>query len=147
MSFASTSTTSLVSNTTVSSRAPLTGSAVPPKDFQAAFANLQSTYGFGGSTPSPVQKQKKSSAPSSTTSLTPRAPPKGTKNPETAFADLQSTYGFGGAVPSPVAKPKKQDNRSFFSKLTRSSSSSSSSSHSKPKARALPRPIQHMTAL
>ncbi|KAJ6474645.1 hypothetical protein C8R47DRAFT_927182, partial [Mycena vitilis] len=95
----STSTTSLVSNTTVSSRAPLTGSAVPPKDFQAAFANLQSTYGFGGSTPSPVQKHKKSSsspAPSSTSAPTQRASPKGTKNYEAAFGDLQSTYGFGG---------------------------------------------------
>jgi hypothetical protein len=29
------------------------------KDFQSAFADLQSTYGFGGAVPSPVPKQKK----------------------------------------------------------------------------------------
>ncbi|KAJ7626251.1 hypothetical protein DFH06DRAFT_736948 [Mycena polygramma] len=114
MSFTSTSTTSLASTTTVSSRTPLTRPA-PQKDFQAAFANLQSTYGFGGSVPSPVPKQQKSTSSKRPTSSstapapTPRSPLKSTKNFEAAFADLQSTFGFGGAVPSPVLKqPKKQ---------------------------------------
>jgi hypothetical protein len=104
MSFASTSTTSLVSNTTVSSRAPL-NSTVQPKDFQGAFGSLQSTYGFGATVPSPVQKQTTSTPRSSAPSPAPRAPLQ-TKNFQSAFADLQSTYGFGGAVPSPVQKKK-----------------------------------------
>lgn len=103
---ANTSTTSLVSNTTVSSRAPLTGSA-RTKDFQAAFASLQSTYGFAASAPTPVQKKNTSSTRSP--SSTPAAPAStSTKDFQSAFADLQSTYGFG-AAPMPV--PKKQSTR------------------------------------
>ncbi|KAJ7355756.1 hypothetical protein DFH08DRAFT_507503 [Mycena albidolilacea] len=102
MSFASNSTTSLVSNTTVSSRTPL-NSTVRPKDFQGAFASLQSTYGFGATAPSPVQKKTTSAPRSAAPSPAPRAPLQ-TKNFQSAFADLQSTYGFGGAVPSPVQK-------------------------------------------
>ncbi|KAJ7643369.1 hypothetical protein DFH06DRAFT_598273 [Mycena polygramma] len=118
MSFTSTSTTSLASTTTVSSRTPLTRPA-PQKDFQAAFANLQSTYGFGGSVPSPVPKQQKSPSSKRSTKRSPTAPAPATdaprssltptKNFQAAFADLQSTFGFGSAVPSPVPKqPKKQ---------------------------------------
>ncbi|KAJ7272632.1 hypothetical protein B0H12DRAFT_1215754 [Mycena haematopus] len=128
MSSASTSTTSLVSNTTVSSRAPLNGSrTAQPKDFQSAFASLQSTYGFNGSAPSPVPKQKGTSAPCSAVpspATVTRAPLQATnKNYESAFADLQSTYGFSGAVPSPIPKSKKTDNSSgsLFSKFLRSS--------------------------
>ncbi|KAJ7886008.1 hypothetical protein B0H13DRAFT_901187 [Mycena leptocephala] len=151
MSSASTSTTSLVSNTTVSSRVPLNGSTtVQPKDFQSAFASLQSTYGLNGTAPSPVSK--KSPSPSSTTfpvdaSRTPN------KNFQSAFADLQSTYGFGGAVPSPVPK-QKDGNSSLFSKFHRSSSSpksqgnfTSPSTFPKTKVRAVPRPAQHMVVL
>ncbi|KAJ7626243.1 hypothetical protein DFH06DRAFT_1481139 [Mycena polygramma] len=70
MSFTSTSTASLVSNTSVSSRTPLTRTA-QQKDYQAAFGNLQSTYGFGGSglyygvggsALSPLPKQNKSTS-------------------------------------------------------------------------------------
>ncbi|KAJ7643379.1 hypothetical protein DFH06DRAFT_598384 [Mycena polygramma] len=114
MSYTSTSTVSLASTTTVSSRTPLTRPA-PQKDYQATFANLQSTYGFGGSVPSPVPKQQKSTSSKRTKSSptpatdAPRSPLKPTKNFQAAFADLQSTFGFGGAVPSPVPKqPKKQ---------------------------------------
>jgi len=101
------STASLVSNTTVSSRTPLTGSnTAQTKDFQSAFASLQSTYGFNGSAPSPVPKKKtkQTSAPRSAISNTATRAP--TKNFESAFADLQSTYGFGGAVPCPIPKSK-----------------------------------------
>ncbi|KAJ7230637.1 hypothetical protein GGX14DRAFT_312560, partial [Mycena pura] len=95
----SASTTSLVSTTTVSSRTPLTGAQ--PKDFQAAFASLQSTYGLSGTTPSPMNRNdvkynanagaRSSVAPTSTTAKS-AAP----KDFQAAFADLQSTYGFGG---------------------------------------------------
>ncbi|KAJ7272633.1 hypothetical protein B0H12DRAFT_1228648 [Mycena haematopus] len=104
----SASTTSLMSNTTVSSRAPLNGPrTVQPKDFQAAFASLQSTYGFNGSAPNPVQKKKTSSSPSrpAVSSESSRAP-SAKKDFQSAFADLQSTYGFGGAAPSPIPKSK-----------------------------------------
>ncbi|KAJ6485745.1 hypothetical protein C8R45DRAFT_997748 [Mycena sanguinolenta] len=112
MSSPSASTASLVSNTTVSSRAPLNSSrTVQPKDFQAAFASLQSTYGFGGNAPTPVPKKnsKSSSAPrSAVPAPVTRAPQQpSTKNFEAAFAALQSTYGFGGAAPSPVPKSRK----------------------------------------
>ncbi|KAJ7035546.1 hypothetical protein C8F04DRAFT_1097616 [Mycena alexandri] len=123
MSSANTSTTSLVSTTTVSSRAPLTGSA-QKKDFQTAFASLQSTYGFAASAPTPVLKKKSTS---STTLPTVRASSSTatTKDFQSAFADLQSTYGFGGSAPMPV--PKKQGvnttSNKLFSKFTRSSSS------------------------
>ncbi|KAJ7886021.1 hypothetical protein B0H13DRAFT_901680 [Mycena leptocephala] len=157
MSSASTSTTSLVSNTTVSSRAPLNGSTTvqpAPKDFQSAFASLQSTYGFSGTAPTPVSK--KSSAPSSTTSPAADASRAPTKDFQSAFADLQSTYGFGGAAPTPIPKQKKDgtSSRSLFSKFRRSSSSpksqgnfTSPSTSSKTKVRAIPRPTQHIIVL
>ncbi|KAJ7132273.1 hypothetical protein C8R44DRAFT_46749 [Mycena epipterygia] len=109
MSSASTSTTSLVSTTTVSSRAPLTGTA-QPKDFQAAFARLQSTYGFAGSAPSPAPKiALKATASRPTSSIASPAPAhtfsRAPKDFQAAFASLQSTYGFAGSVPSPVQKP------------------------------------------
>ncbi|KAJ7221938.1 hypothetical protein C8J57DRAFT_1482356 [Mycena rebaudengoi] len=70
MSTISYSTTSLVSNTTTSSRAPLTSSPqTQPKDFQSAFATLQSTYGFSGLAPSVVAKPKKSEQGASESSL------------------------------------------------------------------------------
>ncbi|KAJ6478534.1 hypothetical protein C8R47DRAFT_1323020 [Mycena vitilis] len=121
MSFTSTSTASLVSNTSVSSRTPLTRPATQ-KDYQAAFGNLQSTYGFGGSglyygvggsALSPLPKQNKPASPkrskNSPTAPATGASTKTTKNFQAAFGNLQSTFGFGGAVPSPVPKqPKKQ---------------------------------------
>ncbi|KAJ7354617.1 hypothetical protein DFH08DRAFT_1077281 [Mycena albidolilacea] len=102
MSFTSTSTTSLVSNTTISSRTPL-NSNVQSKDFQAAFASLQSTYGSGATAPSPVQKNSTSAPRPADSSPAARAPLQ-TKNFQSAFTDLQSTYRFGGAVPNPVQK-------------------------------------------
>ncbi|KAJ7173669.1 hypothetical protein C8R46DRAFT_1256067 [Mycena filopes] len=126
---ATTSTASLVSNNTVSSRAPLTGSA-PTKDFQAAFASLQSTYGFAASAPTPVSKKNSSSTRSpSTPAVRASTSTPQTKDYQSAFADLQSTYGFGGAAPMPV--PKKQSattgttaSNKLFAKFRRSSSSS-----------------------
>ncbi|KAJ7230639.1 hypothetical protein GGX14DRAFT_554122 [Mycena pura] len=115
---ASHSTTSLVSNTTVSSRTPL---AVQPKDFQSAFASLQSTYGFGQTAPSPLAKSKgkrntnvrSGAAPGASTATATTASQSAThKDFGAAFADLQSTYGFCGSVPSPVSKRTKHKDRS-----------------------------------
>ncbi|KAJ6561117.1 hypothetical protein DFH09DRAFT_503406 [Mycena vulgaris] len=150
MSSASSSATSLVS--TVSSRAPLTGSAIQAKDFQAAFARLQSTYGFSASAPSPVQKSAApSSAPRSTVAVASPTAPK-SKDFEAAFADLQSTYGFSGSVPSPIPAPKKQGGASLFSRFTRASSPkahapSPATPAQKTKVRHVPRPTAQMIAL
>ncbi|KAJ7777380.1 hypothetical protein B0H16DRAFT_956008 [Mycena metata] len=43
------------STAVVSSRTPATA---PTKDFEAAFADLQSTYGFGGAASTPITKSK-----------------------------------------------------------------------------------------
>ncbi|KAJ7089818.1 hypothetical protein B0H15DRAFT_272948 [Mycena belliarum] len=106
---ASSSTASLASTTTVSSRTPLNRDVKPkPKDFAAAFAQLQSTYGFGGAAPTPVQKtpvQKKKTTPAASA---PPAPALGQqKDYAAAFASLQSSYGFAGfagGAPVPVQK-------------------------------------------
>ncbi|KAJ6513210.1 hypothetical protein C8R45DRAFT_338350 [Mycena sanguinolenta] len=108
MSSPNNSTVSLASTTTVSSRTPLNGSkTVQPKDFQASFASLQSTYGFGGSAPSPIPKKNLAVPSPGPAAPAPAQEPK--KNFQTAFAGLQSTYGFGGGgAPSPVPKSKKK---------------------------------------
>ncbi|KAJ7146349.1 hypothetical protein C8R44DRAFT_973163 [Mycena epipterygia] len=148
MSSASSSTASLVSTTTVSSRAPLTGQ---PKDFRAAFASLQSSYGFGGSAPSPVPKTTTASrserAPASS-----RAPANAPKDFQAAFADLQSTYGFGGSAPLPVPKPKKEGSGSLFAKFARAAvskaqASPTSTSTPKTKVRHVPPPSAQMKVL
>ncbi|KAJ7146346.1 hypothetical protein C8R44DRAFT_845534 [Mycena epipterygia] len=126
MTSASSSTVSLVSTTTVSSRAPLTGQ---PKDFQAAFASLQSTYGFGGSAPTPLPKSTASRSESAPPSS--RASSKAPKDFQAAFADLQSTYGFSGSAPVPIPKPKKEGSGSLFAKFARATA---------PKAQASPAP-------
>lgn len=129
MFFSSHSTTSLVSNTSVSSRTPL---ATQPKDFQAAFASLQSTYGLSHTAPSPLAKSNRrrntnvhsGAAPGAPTATATTASQSATpKDFEAAFANLQSTYGFCGSAPSPVPKQSKH------------------------KDRAVLRPTQHMTAL
>ncbi|KAK7057685.1 hypothetical protein R3P38DRAFT_2842482 [Favolaschia claudopus] len=103
------STASLLS---VSSRTPLNGSQ--RKDFQDAFASLQSTYGFAGSAPCPVPKTSTSTSTSAKSSTrTPssvNAPLRQTeakKDFRSAFGALQSTYGFSGAAPCPVLKSNK----------------------------------------
>ncbi|KAJ7173659.1 hypothetical protein C8R46DRAFT_119420 [Mycena filopes] len=121
---ATTSTASLVSNNTVSSRAPLTGST-QTKNFQAAFASLQSTYGFAASAPTPVAKKNSSSTRSlsSTTPTSTSAPQ--TKDFQSAFADLQSAYGFGSSAPMPVPKQQRTTtSNKLFAIFKRSSSSS-----------------------
>lgn len=79
------------------------------KNYEEAYSNLVSSYGFGSGVPClpPSQKKTKSSTKTSLTrSSTP--PPSGShsppstssKNYELAFGQLASTYGFGGPVPS-----------------------------------------------
>ncbi|KAJ7460800.1 hypothetical protein FB451DRAFT_1141203 [Mycena latifolia] len=145
MSSASSSTASLVSTTTVSSRAPLNATAPPKKDFQAAFASLQSSYGFAASVPAPapVQKQKQK-----TRAVSPSASPAQAKDFEAAFASLQSSHGFSGAAPVPVQMPQtqKRGSASLFAKLMRPASASSAPKN-KTKVRDVPRPSMHMIAL
>ncbi|KAJ7781980.1 hypothetical protein DFH07DRAFT_392561 [Mycena maculata] len=152
MSSASSSTTSLVSNTTVSSRAPLTGTQ--PKYFQAAFASLQSTYGFAGSVPMPAPKTTASSVMTSRMSsmaVSSHVSSATPKDFQSAFADLQSTYGFSGSVPSPVPAPQNRGGRgSLFSKLARvafASPKPRASTSPTHKIRHVPRPSPHMTLL
>ncbi|KAJ7099443.1 hypothetical protein B0H15DRAFT_547139 [Mycena belliarum] len=151
MSSASSSTASLVSSTTVSSRTPL--NAAKPKDFSAAFAQLQSTYGFGATAPTPVQR-KPSTPPSgpSVSSPVPTAPASGQqKDYQAAFARLQSSHGFAGSAPVPVQKSESRKNggTSLFSKLTRTSESTKSKSRSPSpstfltKQESPPRPAAH----
>ncbi|KAJ7623134.1 hypothetical protein FB45DRAFT_1031079 [Roridomyces roridus] len=145
-SSASTSTISLLSTTTVSSRAPL--NAAQPKDYQAAFATLQSTYGFAGTVPSPSPKSStpRSVVPSTTSSLPARAA--APKDFESAFADLQSTYGFGGSVPSPVPEPKERSSGGFFSRFSRPAVAKPQAVAPSPsKIRHPPRPTAQITLL
>ncbi|KAJ7797513.1 hypothetical protein B0H14DRAFT_3493657 [Mycena olivaceomarginata] len=114
MSFASTSTTSLVSNTTVSSRTPL-NSTVQPKDFQGAFGSLQSTYGFGATAPSPVQKKTTSAPRSAAPSPAPRAPLQ-TKNFHPVQKKKSTTPAPRSAVPSSATRtPLQPGNKNFES--------------------------------
>lgn len=106
MSTASCSTSSLVSTQTYKSDAPLRQSR-PQKDYAAAFASLQSTYGTSGFTPSPVPKTVKAPKPSSKPSFTPPPVTSPTKDYESAFAALSSSYGFGGGLPSLPRKVTK----------------------------------------
>ncbi|KAJ7065253.1 hypothetical protein C8F01DRAFT_1124916 [Mycena amicta] len=73
------------------------------KDFSAAFAHLQSSYGYTGAVPTPIPtpiskhgtKNQSGAATSSASS---------TKDFASAFADLQSSYGYAGSVPTPITK-------------------------------------------
>nr|GAT53499.1 predicted protein [Mycena chlorophos] len=124
----SSSTPSLVS--TVSSRATLVQQPKSnTKDYSAAFASLQSTYGFGGAVPSPVSKtpqrtqkmQTRKSVFKQEAAARPIASGSTSgKNYEAAFADLQSSFGFGGPIgPSPVPKTRSRSNpRSLATPIT-----------------------------
>ncbi|KAJ7781982.1 hypothetical protein DFH07DRAFT_1055494 [Mycena maculata] len=151
MSSASTSTTSFVSGTTVtSSRARLTA-GTQPKNFQAAFASLQSTYGFAGSVPMPPPTTARSTTPScmSRTATNPHVPSSPPKDFQSAFAELQLTYGFSGSVPSPAPAPKNRGSSgSLLLKLARVASAfpkPQASTSPTYKIRHVPRPSPHVT--
>ena len=71
------------------------------KDYEATFAALQSTYGFGGTAPVlPALTERKAAKASkaATSHATPVAAKSGAKKDyEAAYATLSSSYGFGGA--------------------------------------------------
>lgn len=99
---------------TMTSTTPLTHKCnQPQKNFSAAFANLQSQYGFSGgmTVPTPVRETPYSNPPPKarkhlSTSPTP-TPSSQSKNYELAFGNLASSYGFHGGVPTPVLKSEK----------------------------------------
>ncbi|KAF9027402.1 hypothetical protein BDZ89DRAFT_1066884 [Hymenopellis radicata] len=112
------------STTSFSSSAPLNPNP-PPKDFSAAFASLQSTYGFSGQAPSPSpshsQKQKPPTSSSSlfaklglrstrtsSSSTTPSSEQQKAKlSPELAFAELASRYPMQGGLGGGSASQSK----------------------------------------
>ncbi|KAK7682570.1 hypothetical protein QCA50_014370 [Cerrena zonata] len=117
---------------TIASTTPLQGSS-SPKDFENAFGSLQSSFGFGGVSPTTIprtlpgkktswfrSKQQTtspssapSSAPSSLSSPPPSAP-SNTKDYEAAFGSLSSNFGFGPSPngPSPVGRTSTGGKRS-----------------------------------
>ena len=115
------SSPSLVSVATTSSATSSTplrlssSSASKPKDYSAAFGQLQSQYGWGGSSiPAPVspavrRKEKKEQRkeaedmePRRESRASSKTPPSssGGKDYETAFGTLSSRFGFGGSLPT-----------------------------------------------
>ncbi|KJA17605.1 hypothetical protein HYPSUDRAFT_46231 [Hypholoma sublateritium FD-334 SS-4] len=90
----------------------------PTKDYEAAFGNLSSRYGYsqcgnGVYCPPPHKSTKSTKVPSqkttkvqfTPTNRTPAATSHPKKNYEAAFAQLSSSYGFGGAFsPAPSKK-------------------------------------------
>ena len=68
------------------------------KDYEATFAALQSTYGFGGTAPVLPALTERKAAKAATSHATPVAAKSGAKKDyEAAYATLSSSYGFGGA--------------------------------------------------
>lgn len=98
------------STTSFSSTTHLIPSQSQKKDYQSAFASLQSQYGASGM--SPVQPKSgpkistKTKAPqalqkaASSSSHTSPSHTSGSRNWENALANLQTSYGFGGSAPS-----------------------------------------------
>ncbi|KAJ7281970.1 hypothetical protein C8J57DRAFT_86779 [Mycena rebaudengoi] len=135
------STSSLVSHT-------------PSKNFESAFATLQSTYGYSGNAPTPTSlpsSLKRGASKSSASSLVSNT---SSKDFEAAFATLQSTYGYSGNAPNPTSLPssskqgasKESSLGSLFAKL-RLSSEKTASSSPKIKVRRIPPPHPHATLL
>ncbi|KAF8900049.1 hypothetical protein CPB85DRAFT_1326568 [Mucidula mucida] len=105
------STVSLQSSNTVTSTAPLTG--VAPKDFSAAFGELQSRYGTSGHIPTPKSKK----APGSKQAKP--AEPKATQSKvlgTSASAPAQDPPG-PDVSSLPILKKKKTVLSSFKSEL------------------------------
>jgi len=79
------------------------------KNYEAAFGNLSSSYGFGGAAPclptsQPSTPAKVKSTPVVVQQTVATPVPQG-KNYEAAFGQLSSSYGFGGF--STPSLPKK----------------------------------------
>ncbi|KAJ8456386.1 hypothetical protein ONZ51_g12154 [Trametes cubensis] len=127
------SSPSLVSVATTSSATSSTplrlssSSASKPKDYSAAFGQLQSQYGWGGSSipaplsPAPRRKEKKEqkeaedskdSRESRASSRTPATASSGGKDYEAAFGTLSSRFGFGGSLPMLKKSSKAKESTS-----------------------------------
>src|ERR1700742_2480708 len=94
-------------NASVSSSSYLLPSNSQRKDYQAAFASLQSLYGFSGMAPAHQQSSKNSrgvkaskSSSNNTSHSSQPSNPSSSRNWEASLAALQSSYGFSGAAPS-----------------------------------------------
>ncbi|KAI0042597.1 hypothetical protein FA95DRAFT_1682445 [Auriscalpium vulgare] len=104
--------------------------ASTPRDYEAAFGNLSSSYGFGAPLPSPASSSLPSRKHSRKSTSLP-APPPPTPSPsytpphrdyQAAFGDLSAAYGYGGSAPilpsmktgkkssPPAPKPVRQSN-------------------------------------
>ncbi|KAG5638697.1 hypothetical protein H0H81_010922 [Sphagnurus paluster] len=87
-------------------RAPAPHSA--PKNYEAAFGALSSSYGYGAGVPA---LPPKSSASTKRAAAPPNVETQKSDSKEkdysTAFASLASTYGFGGPLPTAASKPGK----------------------------------------
>ncbi|KAJ7281941.1 hypothetical protein C8J57DRAFT_1500602 [Mycena rebaudengoi] len=137
----STSTSSLVSHT-------------PSKNFESAFATLQSTYGYGGNAPNPTSLPSSLKSHTSKPSTSSLVSSTSSKDFESAFATLQSTYGYSGNAPKPTPSPssskqdasKESSHGSLFAKL-RLSSQKTAPSSPKIKVRRIPPPPPHVTLL
>ncbi|KIM37893.1 hypothetical protein M413DRAFT_448160 [Hebeloma cylindrosporum] len=77
-----------------------------PKNWESAFGQLSSSYGFGGAVPSLPAKASKPSKSLPKSATSPPVPPQSqpVKDYEAAFAQLSSSYGFGAPVPSLSSK-------------------------------------------
>lgn len=75
----------------------------PSKDYSAAFASLQSQFGFGATAPvvATTSKKVKSQKTKPTRPTQPAEGPSSATNKDwsLAFANLQSQYGYSGSAP------------------------------------------------
>ena len=109
MSSAAASTTSLTTIASTSSITPLQQTSKPRKNFEATFAALQSTFGFGGTAPmlptmptrKASKKSKSAASPAAAAQALASAQRGAPKDYEAAYAAMCSSYGFGGASAAP----------------------------------------------
>ena len=88
---------SIISNTSTASLVP--HGKKPSKDFSAAFASLQSQFGFGAAAPIVSAPSKKTKTKKTRSPVPAQKPTTGEKDWALAFSNLQSQYGFGGSAP------------------------------------------------
>ncbi|KAF8970641.1 hypothetical protein BDZ97DRAFT_1790245 [Flammula alnicola] len=102
------STTSFTSTSSLMPSSPHKSST---KNWESAFGELSSSYGFSGGIPSLPQKVSKSTKSKTKVpkSSIPSSQPQSSvtrqpKDYESAFGSLSATYGFGGGIPSLSSK-------------------------------------------
>ncbi|KAF8872091.1 hypothetical protein BD779DRAFT_1652071 [Infundibulicybe gibba] len=92
------STASLLSQKASTSQQP------QPKNYEAAFGSLASSYGFPGTAPLVPKSQSQNKSATVNSTNTSRASSAPAKNYESAFGNLSSMYGLGAGVPSLAAR-------------------------------------------